>query len=276
MISIIIPCVSVEKGIKTAKNVLRKIQNETEIIIVNDGQSENKHYSSAGFTIYELKGINGSYFCRNFGASKSCGNWLYFLDSDVSFTNKFSIDIKENEIGYFDVTFNREPKNNYEKWYFKNAFKIDFFITYYNFVPTISLIVSREKFNTINGFNAKLFSSGDVDFCNRLNLKYKKIKNTSLVANLREKDAIFLKLKRQILGHCINKINSSNKLIYFSFVLIKIIKNFISGTIYSLNNKEYSSIYFYKSKFALYCLLNPESLKRKIIHTNKREVQLDQ
>lgn len=275
MISIIIPCISVEKGIKTAKNVLKKIQNKTEIIIVNDGQPRNNHYSSEDLTIYELKGINGSYFCRNFGASKSCGNWLYFLDSDVSFTNKFSIDINQNEIGYFNVVFNREPKNKYEKWYYDNAFKIDFFIKYYNFVPTISLIVSRENFNSINGFNAKLFSSGDVDFCNRLNLKYKKIYNTSLVANLREKDAIFLKLKRQVLGHCINKINSSNKLFYFSFVFIKILKNFISGTIYFWHNKEYSSIYFYKSKLALECLISPESLKRKIILTNKREVQLD-
>lgn len=90
MISIIIPAYNVEKYIKRCLESLYDIDIEKEIIIVNDGSTDNtltivekfkKEHESENIKVVsqENKGLSEA---RNRGLKESSGNYVSFIDSD--------------------------------------------------------------------------------------------------------------------------------------------------------------------------------------------------
>ena len=86
-ISIIVPIFNAEKYInKCIDSLLNQTKKELEIILVNDGSTDNteniiKNYKDKRIKYYKNKnqGIGKS---RNFGITKATGKYIMFIDSD--------------------------------------------------------------------------------------------------------------------------------------------------------------------------------------------------
>ena len=86
MISIIIPAFNAEKTIsKTLKSVLDSSFMDFELIVVDDGSTDNTQNAVSGFPVRMIKlgSCSGPACARNLGAKEARGDVLLFLDSDV-------------------------------------------------------------------------------------------------------------------------------------------------------------------------------------------------
>lgn len=85
--SIIIPTYNRADLIKeTIQSVLNQTFTDYEIIVVDDGSTDNTADVVQSFTSYKIRYFkipnSERGYARNFGASKASAPWLYFLDSD--------------------------------------------------------------------------------------------------------------------------------------------------------------------------------------------------
>ena len=116
LISIIIPLYNKEKAIsQTLMSVLNQTYNNLEIIIADDGSTDNsasivkKIASEYGRIKYFHKKNGGVSSARNFGLSKASGEWIVFLDADdemmpnilevlIGLTEKYNVNIASSNI----------------------------------------------------------------------------------------------------------------------------------------------------------------------------------
>ena len=88
LFSVVIPTYNSSKSItKTIYSVLSQNYQNFEIIIVDDGSTDNtvnkvKLISDSRIKIFKIKRSGGPAKPRNYGISKSKSNWICFLDSD--------------------------------------------------------------------------------------------------------------------------------------------------------------------------------------------------
>lgn len=88
LISIIIPAYNAEKYLsKCIESVITQTYKKLEIIVVNDGSTDNTEYIACSYIkdsrvkVFNKKN-GGLSDARNYGISKSNGTYLFFLDSD--------------------------------------------------------------------------------------------------------------------------------------------------------------------------------------------------
>ncbi len=86
-VSVIIPVYNTEKYISFAiESVLNQTLDSVELIIINDGSTDNSKAIIEGYSNSNITVINkeneGSGIARNIGVSKSSGKYIFFLDSD--------------------------------------------------------------------------------------------------------------------------------------------------------------------------------------------------
>ena len=99
LFSVIMPLYNKEKYIKRAINsVLNQTYKNFEIIVVNDGSTDNSLSIVRGIKdkrikIFDRKKNNGPHFARNFGISKSKGKFIAFLDGDDAYKPFFLMTI---------------------------------------------------------------------------------------------------------------------------------------------------------------------------------------
>lgn len=116
----------------------------------------------------------GSYAARNQGAKLAQGEWLVFTDADCVPDKKWLAAYKEAIESYEDTScllagpismvLEGNDQNPYaiydlikgipQKRYFQKGY-----------AATANLVVSRQAFNKVGGFDAKRFSGGDAAFC---------------------------------------------------------------------------------------------------------------
>ena len=189
--SIIIPLFNKEDYVKdTLLSVFKQVFNDFEVIIVNDGSTDNslniintlKDDRIQVFT----KTNEGVSSARNFGMNKASGKFLTFLDADDVWEETFLEQIHELII--------RHPKEHI----FATALKIQtkketYFATYNNLnlqasevgildyfqnsldhsiLHCASSVFSKEAINTIGEFDITLSTSEDTDYWIRVGLKY--------------------------------------------------------------------------------------------------------
>ena len=117
LVSIIIPAYN--KGsytIKAIKSVLSQTYNNIELIVINDGSTDDTHellkkIIDKRFIFYDIKN-SGACTARNYGINKSNGKYLSFLDCDDTYEkNKIEKSIsvlernREYKFIYTDVNF---------------------------------------------------------------------------------------------------------------------------------------------------------------------------
>ena len=87
MISVIIPAYNASKTIgKCLESVFNQTYKDVEVIIVNDGSTDDLNSALLGFTermaVYE-QANQGAPVARNYGFQQSHGELVIFLDADI-------------------------------------------------------------------------------------------------------------------------------------------------------------------------------------------------
>lgn len=176
--SIIIPVHDDTEGLRTTLNslsVARLINDDIEVIVCNDGGDTSVSGVVADFGVREVVlSINsGSYAARNAGIEASKGEVLVFLDADqiVSpdwLANGLAALTAADYVGGRVVVV--EPKHP-THWHAYNAytgFPVADYIAHLHFAPTANLFVKRQVFEDVGMFDARLRSSGDLEFGQRV------------------------------------------------------------------------------------------------------------
>ena len=165
-ISVIIPCYNSAKYIvETLDSVKNQTFNDFEIIIVNDGSTDNSEEIINKY-IHENKSINivlvvqdnkGLSGARNTGAKHAKGEYIVFIDSDDKIHPNYlkkSIFLLENDtklqIIYSEAEFFDAKKGRWKLPYFKiNSFLIQ------NCIPAFAVLRTK-TFVNFNGFDENL------------------------------------------------------------------------------------------------------------------------
>ena len=154
-ISVIIPTYNREKLIvKSVKSVLRQTIKNIEVIVVDDGSSDNTEEALKKIKDKKLKYIklsknSGACKARNVGISESIDKYIVFHDSD----------------DYYDIP-------NIEQEKILDFDRIIDFLCKGNFISAQAILAKRENFNDIS-FDEKLPRLQDYDLILRIASKYK-------------------------------------------------------------------------------------------------------
>ena len=119
--SIIIPTYNSSKTVnKTIRSVLNQSFKRYEIIIIDDGSTDNtvskiKNFNDSRIKLIKIQRTGGPAKPRNIGIELAKSNWICFLDSDDFWNkNKLSISYKNIKNNKFDILCHNEYllKNN--------------------------------------------------------------------------------------------------------------------------------------------------------------------
>ncbi len=198
--SIIVPTLNEEKYLPNLLNDLfRQKEKDFEVIVV-DGYSQDKTKEIA--LAYKKK-LDLFFFQsdkknvaiqRNFGAQKAQGQYLVFLDADSRIQSTFLYKVKKNILknkGLVFLPFIKPDKKNkiYQPLFDLANLLIEFIqMTPKKFSLGGSVIIEKNFFQLIGGFNDKLFISEDHELIQRVSdwgVKIKFIKNSPIVFSLR-------------------------------------------------------------------------------------------
>ncbi len=180
-ISFIIPCKNEEDTIETCLNSVieegRKIKS-FEVILVDNGSTDNtlKKVASYGeqVSLHILKNCSISAL-RNLGGRQAKFNWLAFIDADVEletcwaegFASGLQKALKSgvpSERVLIGATYNnpQDPSWVQTAWYLQLESRDRIQTDYIN---GGNLVVHKELFNSVGGFNISCKTSEDVRFC---------------------------------------------------------------------------------------------------------------
>ena len=230
LVSIIIPCYNNHCTLRqTINSCLEQSYNNLEIIIVNDGSTQNidsiiNDYddSRLKYLKQENKGVANA---RNNGIRKSSGDYIQFLDADDCLhPNKIEIQIKElmseeYDISLCDICIINDSGSKIENISIENKILNEniFDILFMGglFPPNVPLF-KRKLLNNIKYFNEdrQIEYVADLDFWLRLFMddnKYSYI-NLPLAYYRKSKDSMssnLFEMNKQ-LDLCLNRIMASN------------------------------------------------------------------
>jgi len=177
MISIIIPTFNSEKFLAQCLDAV-KGQNisdgQIEIIIADNGSTDStvdiaKKYTG-NIIVEENANVSG---LRNIGAKQSKGDILFFLDSDCVPANGWIENalriIETQNVGATgcwyqisnDSTWVEKVWDAHMSWRRETG-------RYVSWIPSGNLIIKKNVFDSVNGFNDELQTGEDTDICNRL------------------------------------------------------------------------------------------------------------
>ena len=120
-ISIIVPCYNAEKSIiKNISLLVKKIKKakiKNEIIIINDGSTDNTYLRLKKIKNKSVKTINlkknyGKSFAVRQGLKKAKSDYIMLIDCDLPYFEKFNLLIKKLKEGYDFVTIDRRNKKS--------------------------------------------------------------------------------------------------------------------------------------------------------------------
>jgi mycofactocin glycosyltransferase len=167
--------------IKSLEN-LNYPKDKLEIIIVDDGskQEVSKIISSTGVHIIRNEIAKGQSACRNAGAAIAKGETLGFIDADcVASENWLAEMVPFFKVtgtgavggfirGYYHKSFLDRYENAFSSLNMGKCLIMETKSSSTFYVPTANLLVDREVFKAVGGFNESMRIGEDVDFCWRL------------------------------------------------------------------------------------------------------------
>ncbi|MDT7041977.1 glycosyltransferase [Candidatus Nitronereus thalassa] len=181
-ISFIIPVWNDEKNIARCLRSIRNLdfsQHQYEVIILDNGSTDNTHriMEDMGFAFKIIEKVHVSAL-RNRGAAIAQGEYLAFVDSDVELSPSWLgpslaalSDPRVVGAGCFphvplDSTWVQRAWEIHQKGReMKNV------LAPVRWLPSMNLVVRREAFLAVGGFNERLVTAEDVDLCYRLGAK---------------------------------------------------------------------------------------------------------
>jgi glycosyltransferase involved in cell wall biosynthesis len=207
-ISIIIPALNEENYINRCLKAIMKLNKgnmDLEIIVVDNGSTDKTIEISKSYGAKVLIKREGTIASlRNYGAKNSKGDLIAFLDADCIVPE----DWLEKALNYFgnnskvilgfrlvvpadanwiarcwDLLFSKRDVTSEVKW-----------------LPTGNMIMKRDAFLSVDGFNETLETNEDCDFCFRINDKGNKIVSSSKtsVTHLRPPQSLSAIFKKEL------------------------------------------------------------------------------
>jgi glycosyltransferase involved in cell wall biosynthesis len=172
-LSFIIPALNEESNIdRTIGSIKKAVGNESHEIIVSDNGSEDR-------TAQVAKGLGANVIVngeatiaglRNAGAALAKGNVLIFIDADVGLAEDWLLNLKQaianwptDKLLVTGSTCLVPAESSFiqRNWFAKLT------MTATNYINSGHLIVTREMFDRIDGFDNRLKTAEDYDFCQR-------------------------------------------------------------------------------------------------------------
>jgi glycosyltransferase involved in cell wall biosynthesis len=187
--SIIIPLYNKENYIEnTLKSVLNQSFTDFEVIIVNDGSTDNGEQKVLSFNdsriIYQSKQNGGVSSARNVGIDLAQSNYITFIDADDYWYPNFLETMHENIINFthnkvFSAAIEIEtPKKVFPaKYSIKKSGKIEI-VDYFKasskqtVICTSCAVFHHSIFKEIGNFDTTIKSGQDTDLWIRIGLKY--------------------------------------------------------------------------------------------------------
>jgi glycosyltransferase AglI len=179
-ISVIIP---VYKDVIGLERTLTSLRRQTisitnyEIIVCNDGGDERVGELCNKYSVKEIiiSQNKGSYNARNRGIEEAAGDYLAFVDADITVPEHWlECGLKALQSADYvggPVIINEEEASSPAHYYeLVTGFKDNELGYTHQFYVTANLFVKRSVFEHIGGFDERLRSGGDNEFGNRVYL----------------------------------------------------------------------------------------------------------
>ncbi len=212
-VSVVIPtCQRLELLKRAIRTVLAQSYTDFEVIVVNDGED----ISLAEFNDPRLKYIKnlikrGGGGSRNEGVRSAMGEYIAFLDDDDRWLpNKLEIEVEALKKGsdkaafaFTSVTNEYEDRTEVTNVPEGEANQMERVLAKFNGFLTSTLLVKRDKFNEIGGFDESFPSHQEPDLILRLSQKYNGIginKPLTIMSMFRTHEHIGSSLERRIAG----------------------------------------------------------------------------
>tara|TARA_R110002049_G_scaffold239433_2_gene412643 strand:- start:14505 stop:15419 length:915 start_codon:yes stop_codon:yes gene_type:complete len=189
-VSIIIPAFNEEENIVRTISSLLEVPHEGfkfNILVVDNGSTDKTaelaELSGAVVQVSDDKSVAA---VRNKGVSVLCGELLIFLDADVSVTKEWHDNIEATLLDVYEDKLLITGSHCSSPVYMKSSLEKYWFDSFESskssHLGTGHMIMSRELFERLNGFDASLETGEDYDFCHRAKAIGAQIKeNCSLI-----------------------------------------------------------------------------------------------
>lgn len=185
-ISVVVPVYNDPKGVsRTISSVVSSTQSPDldEIIVVDNNSNDATESIIKEFTRdvdlvkYAYEGdVQTSYAARNTGIERATGDYIVFLDADVTVSEGWltaAIDeMNSAEVHYMgcavEVVDESDEPTVFSQYNQHSTFMIEDLIEKHGYAPTVCLFVTEELVSDVGQFNENLISTGDMEFGNRV------------------------------------------------------------------------------------------------------------
>lgn len=228
-ISVLMPAYNTEQYISASiQSVLKQSFTDFELIILNDGSTDNTHQVITNITdsrikYYQNEGNKGLTFTRNRLIELSTGKYIAFIDSDdIIEPNRFLIQYKlleaDTKLGFVSAsakTINVD-KTRSGSWQFDvNEEELKPFFLFNNPVVTSTITIRKSALPSIH-FREDYPPCEDYDLWVRINYLFKGRVFPNYLASYRLHSNNISYLKNQLVRQNISKIISDQLEYYFS------------------------------------------------------------
>lgn len=189
-VSVIIPVYNSEKTLDQCLSSLLQLDydhNQMEFIVVDNGSTDRSAEIAQTFNanlIYKPDGTISS--VRNFGADIAKGEVFAFVDSDCLVTKKWLVNallvLNDKSVAVTGSGYSTPENNTWveKAWLFEKTGQP--FET--NFLPGGNLLVRADIFRKVSGFDEKLVTCEDSDFCYRVKKSGFKVINSPKIKTI--------------------------------------------------------------------------------------------
>ena len=286
--SIIIPCYNVEKYIEnTVKSVLKQTFENFEILLINDGSTDNTLKILKKFDDKRIKILNqenkGVSSARNLGIKNAKGKYFLFLDGDDEIDENLLLEanniFREKDVQMFYYGYSEclsEKKNilkrySYEKLdnkIFTSDKILEKFLNF-NINQHVSSVILKRELSENTLFNQNLITGEDLDFQIRILLKKFNVfysKKIFFYYLRRDNSATHKKIKIKNLN-CLEALEKiyidfpEKKELFLEYFVVRFFRNIKAIAINGYEKKDYTEIKNILKKYEY--ILNSLNLKMK-------------
>src|SRR5690606_33358398 len=265
MFSVVIPLYNKELSVKnTIQSVLDQTFQEFEIVIVNDGSTDDSVTVVETFNDSRIRLIHqknqGVSAARNRGIEEAKYEWICFLDADDLWKDNHLEEIVKMMKSYpdekvfvtsFEYSSGRKMMGDPKQ---SEIYKINNFFTEYlkfkNLMWTSTVVIHNTCVQKSGMFNEKLILGADIDIWGRLSRIFTIMKNNKGTAMYRDEavnrsNAGSYNMKKSFLYYLdFSKMNSKEEKRFFAFWVWHKLKRLYV-------NKDFKNVFYLLSKYGL-------------------------
>ncbi|MDM1344684.1 glycosyltransferase family 2 protein [Acinetobacter pseudolwoffii] len=246
MFSVVVPLYNKELSIRnTIQSVLNQSYQNFEIIVVNDGSTDNSLKTISEIQDSRIRVVNqenqGVSAARNSGIKESKYEWVAFLDGDDLWERDHleeiikMIDIFPNEKVYVTSFEYSDKRKMFKHKRNSSIFKIEnYFLEAIkeSLIWTSIVVVHKSCFEKVGFFNKQLNRGEDLDLWSRLARVYKVVKSSKVTAVYRveAENRSYLSfdiMKSRVFMYDFSEATSLDERIYYEDQIIKALRGFI-------------------------------------------------